>query len=41
MDPNEITDLLPEEAELSEEISNFNLRDAVIYSTILERKFGE
>ncbi|MCL2681866.1 MAG: hypothetical protein FWE63_00095 [Bacteroidales bacterium] len=36
---DEITDALQQEPELSEEINDFNLRDAVIYSVILEQKF--
>ena len=43
METEEITDMIPQDDELNEGlakgISNFNLRDAVVYSTLLERKF--
>jgi hypothetical protein len=39
MDSEEITDVLQQEVEQPEEIIDFNLRDAIIYSAILERKF--
>jgi hypothetical protein len=39
MEFEEITDQISQETELSEESVDFDLRDAVIYSTILERKY--
>jgi hypothetical protein len=39
MEDQEITDQIGQEAELPNENVEFNLREAVIYSTILERKY--
>jgi hypothetical protein len=38
MKPDEITDLPIQEVDLHDEIDNFDLREAVIYATILEPK---
>jgi hypothetical protein len=35
----EITDEISEDVELTEETVDFDLRDAIIYSTILEQKY--
>jgi len=40
MEYEEITDEISQEVELPEEPTNFDLRDAVIYSTILEQKYN-
>lgn len=40
MESDEITDQISQEVELSNETVDFDLRDAVIYSTILERKYN-
>jgi hypothetical protein len=40
MEYEEITDEISQEVELPEETTNFDLRDAVIYSTILEQKYN-
>jgi hypothetical protein len=40
MDTEEITDIISEEGESTDKPVDFNLRDAVIYSTILERKYN-
>jgi len=40
MDSEEIRDEISQEAELPKKDINFNLRDAIIYSTILERKYN-
>jgi len=40
MEFEEITDQIAEEVEIIDEPVNFDLRDAVIYSTILERKYN-
>ena len=39
MEFEEITDQIAEEVEKIDETINFDLREAVIYSTILERKY--
>jgi len=39
MEFEEITDQIAEEVEKTDETINFDLREAVIYSTILERKY--
>ncbi len=38
MKDQEIKDILDQEDEIQEEINRFNLREAVIYSAILEQK---
>ena len=38
MNAKEITTPLPQEPELSDELIDFNLRDAILYSAILEQK---
>ena len=35
----EVTDQTSQETEIAEETVDFNLRDAIIYSTILEQKY--
>jgi hypothetical protein len=41
MEHEEITDILSQEDDLNKETDSFNLRQAVIYSTILERKYND
>jgi len=39
MEHEEITDQLSEEVDSTSQTVDFNLQDAIIYSTILERKY--
>ena len=39
MDYDEIKDEIAQEADATEDTFNFDLRDAVIYSTVLEKKY--
>jgi len=40
MSNGEIRDEISQEANVSQETIDFNLRDAIIFSTILERKYN-